>query len=568
MRRVNENPRAASKGSAFLSSAIEFRKSLSFFFSRFSPTRAPASKFKGGSAADYGLSSLLDDLMESGALWHGRSPEHRSGLRRMRRAFWGGFAEDIDQRPDRPALRPYPDFVIEHTRHLIMGQAGDEDLLLRILSGGSEADARKACFLLWGLIHDGSSESRERASVKLTRALRRRARTGEPGHSGPNLREIALCLTGRLDRLSPLFIAVDRTAGERLARPGPIDLLRKDPLSHASEKSASERFHRQLLDNPSQTLGGNAFYQTQALRNGICGFLPTQGCLIPVTHAGGPRLQFMLMGPFPDGSEADVARAARALARISKEEVIVKYVSPAQMGGLERCGLRPGAPCPPDRIEADLNNPEVVLDLHGMVSEDGGIIDPKLRGKVNSFLNWTERQARQNGRPLELRSTPLRASEDLERILPLLFRWTARKEERARRDGGEMGAIRSFLSHYDIVAGASPLLRGSEGLSALLLADDLPFGLFILSPTAHGSSRAEGGSLGLIAHISDSGMPGASEFVLWSAMVPARRLGYRYLNLGGAESDSLFAYKTKFAPHSLVSWHYATLPYSGAATSP
>lgn len=123
--------------------------------------------------------------------------------------------------------------------------------------------------------------------------------------------------------------------------------------------------------------------------------------------------------------------------------------------------------------------------------------------------------------------------------------------ERLEKSGGSMNSIDAMSSHFDILTFSSPLIKNAESISGVIRANARPLGIYVLSPISSDT-------LGLYAHLSDTSVPGMSEFVLYRVIVEASNQGYRYINLGGAESESLYSYKKKFGSDT-ITWNYAAL---------
>ncbi len=369
------------------------------------------------------------------------------------------------------------------------------ELIGRIVFG-EEEQAQTAVFLLWA----SHAISKSVVSESLFSARDALIYTRQSSQ-GSNLISLIDILTGK------------KEAGGRFLLPDYAD---------ASFEESS------LSKDDGAAYGASSIYFRQTTRNGVCWFLKGTGELIPITNTGKAPLQFVVCGPFSDGSLGMIADACRKLKRLSAQDVIVKNVSLSQKNVLEKQGFAPLADSPEEALWSDMNFPGLAFDLEEMTMLKGTKW-AKLRHTINKFSQ---------DKNFSFEDCDL----DDWRIVDIATKWA---KEKARNERHLSYLINSNLFFREYNFSGMP---GIDYIPRLLLHNDEPVGFTL-------GWRTAGDSIGIYVCIASEKISGIGAYMRYELFKNAFErdfTDYKTGLFGPSELPGLHVFKTEFGPHTKV----------------
>ncbi len=318
------------------------------------------------------------------------------------------------------------------------------------------------------------------------------------------------------------------------------------PLSDADE-ALYERFFRARSRSERFTYSNSWTYVVQAARNESFKYFDGE-TLFTITRRPNSRYAFRILDPMGHNPAHAISEVSRRLVDYNRQPILLAKVAPDVAIRLSASGFR----TPHWNSSALEELPDDIFSqpICDLKEYSGGPHRPpsghqflKLRQKLSRFL--------QGKHKCEVR--PL-TSGNAQDAIAVLHEW---KNGFMRRYGLRNIALPAIDSYYFdpylvLISAMAPRMSQKEHIAFLLYIDERPSALSLLSEI---SDCAVGQYVSLCVN----NIKGLSEYLVTLSFKQACERGYRFVNMGGAETKSLFDFNKKFGPISFATSYFLEL---------
>jgi len=259
-------------------------------------------------------------------------------------------------------------------------------------------------------------------------------------------------------------------------------------------------------------------------------------CLLTITTnttKDDKNFNFVLINPLGEKAVRKTVELADHLGNISGRPVIIKRMDEMQEKHFlkyKRCKVLKSVKSNRLEDQDDDNYPQIVVNLKSFMYNINYDNMTNFRRNLRKFsrLNFTY-----------LTTTP----DLFEDFLGVVLRWKRsfikRYEEREEFEKIPLDDSYYTDPYVPIFAYFSRFIDNKNYLSSIVYVEDIPVGFSFLG-------KVSKVCMGMYANLADTNYEGLSEFMLYHNFTKAYWSGYKYVNLGGTESEYLYKFYKKF----------------------
>lgn len=259
-------------------------------------------------------------------------------------------------------------------------------------------------------------------------------------------------------------------------------------------------------------------------------------CLITIAAnetPDGDGFEFEIINPMGQQAVKKTLNLANKLQEISGNPVTIKKVTDQQKEYLiksEHCSIVKKPPTNRLIDQFDDIHPQVVINLQAFLKR---LTSKKLKTFQRNLMKFSKNNYTMKTTSPELYDDFCEVVEKWKRSF--IARYESREEFTDIPDDHSY----YFNPYFPIFDYYCRYVDNKSTLSSLVYVDNLPVGFYFMSNVSQVC-------MGMYANIGDTTVPGLSEFMLYNNFTKAFWCGYKYINLGGTESQFLYGFYKKF----------------------